>query len=94
VFGPFIYGLGTNVLKPFGMHHILLAMVRFTDVGGTQVVDGETVSGALNIFYSQLNAGEPISPQATAFLSQGFMPTFMFGLPAVALAIYHVAKKE
>lgn len=94
VFGPFIYGLGNNLLKPFGMHHILLAMVRFTEVGGTQVVDGETVSGALNIFYSQLNAGEPISPQVTAFLSQGFMPTFMFGLPAVALAIYHVAKKE
>ncbi|MDO4432239.1 MAG: maltose/glucose-specific PTS transporter subunit IIBC [Aerococcaceae bacterium] len=94
VFGPFIYGLGTAVLKPFGMHHILLAMVRFTDVGGTQVVNGETVSGALNIFYSQLNAGEPISPQATAFLSQGFMPTFMFGLPAIAFAIYMVAKKE
>lgn len=94
VFGPFIYGLGTAVLKPFGMHHILLAMVRFTDVGGTQVVNGETVSGALNIFYSQLNSGEPISPQATAFLSQGFMPTFMFGLPAIALAIYVVAKKE
>lgn len=93
VFGPFIYGLGTNVLKPFGMHHILLAMVRFTEVGGTQIVNGETVSGALNIFYSQLKAGEAISPQATAFLSQGFMPTFMFGLPAAALAIYHVADK-
>lgn len=94
VFGPFIYGLGTSVLKPFGMHHILLAMVRFTDVGGTQIVNGETVSGALNIFYAQLNAGTPISPQATAFLSQGFMPTFMFGLPAIALAIYHVAQKK
>lgn len=94
VFGPFIYGVGTSVLKPFGMHHILLAMVRFTDVGGTQIVNGETVSGALNIFYAQLNSGEAISPQATAFLSQGFMPTFMFGLPAIALAIYHVAQKK
>jgi len=94
IFGPFLYGLGVLILKPFGMHHILLAMIRFTDAGGTQVVNGEKVSGALNIFYAQLNAGLPISSKATAFLSQGFMPTFIFGLPAVALAIYLTAKKE
>ena len=81
-------------LKPFGMHHILLAMVRFTEAGGTQVVDGQTISGALNIFYAQLDKGLEISSKATAFLSQGFMPTFIFGLPAVAIAIYYTAKKE
>lgn len=66
-------------------------MIRFTEAGGIQVVDGQTVAGALNIFYAQLQSGSPISPSATAFLSQGKMPTFMFGLPAVALAIYHTA---
>lgn len=30
VFGPFLYGVGVLLLKPFGLHHILLAMVRFT----------------------------------------------------------------
>ena len=30
VFGPFLYGLFNAILKPFGMHHILLALVRFT----------------------------------------------------------------
>lgn len=94
IFGPFLYGLGVLFLKPFGMHHILLAMVRFTEAGGTETVNGETVSGALNIFYAQLQSGAPISSSATAFLSQGFMPTFMFGLPAAALAIYFVARKE
>ena len=94
IFGPFLYGFANAILKPLGMHHILLALVRFTDAGGTQVVDGETVSGALNIFYAQLNSGETISPQATAFLSQGFMPIFMFALPAICLAIYHTSKKE
>lgn len=94
VFGPFLYGLGVLILKPFGMHHILLALVRFTDAGGTQIVNGQAISGALNIFYAQLNAGLPISPDATAFLSQGFMPTFMFGLPAICLAIYLTARKE
>lgn len=94
IFGPFLYGLGLAILKPFGMHHILLAMVRFTPIGGTEIVNGTEVSGALNIFYSQLKAGAPISHKATAFLSQGFMPTFMFALPAVAFAIYSTSRLE
>lgn len=92
VFGPFLYGLGLAILKPFGLHHILLAMVRFTPIGGTQVVNGSEVSGALNIFYAELKSGLPISKSATAFLSQGFMPTFMFALPSIALVIYVCAK--
>lgn len=94
IFGPFLYGIALSILKLMGLHHILLAMVRFTDAGGTAVVGGKAVHGALNIFYAQLNAGTPISGKATAFLSQGFMPTFMFGLPAVCLAIYLTAKPE
>jgi PTS system maltose and glucose-specific IIC component len=94
VFGPFLYGIALSILKLLGLHHIMLAMIRFTDAGGTATVAGKTVNGALNIFYAQLNAGEPISHSATAFLSQGFMPTFMFGLPAICLAIYMTAKPE
>lgn len=94
IFGPFLYGLALSVLKLMGLHHILLAMIRFTDAGGTAVVAGKTVNGALNIFYAQLNAGVPVSGKATAFLSQGFMPTFMFGLPAICLAIYLTARPE
>ncbi|MEG0280490.1 MAG: maltose/glucose-specific PTS transporter subunit IIBC [Morganella sp. (in: enterobacteria)] len=92
VFGPFLYGVGVLLLKPFGLHHILLAMVRFTPAGGTEMVDGYEIAGALNIFYAELKAGLPFSPHVTAFLSQGFMPTFIFGLPAVAYAIYRTAK--
>lgn len=91
IFGPFLFGSGERLLLPFGLHHILVAMIRFTEAGGTEVVNGNTISGALNIFYAQLQGGGPISPSATAFLSQGKMPTFMFGLPAAALAMYHVA---
>lgn len=94
VFGPFLYGLGIMILKPFGLHHILLAAVRFTDVGGQQIVNGKHISGALNIFYAQLNQGLPISPKATAFLGQGWMPSFMFALPAIALAMYVCADKD
>ncbi|HCB2601054.1 TPA: PTS maltose transporter subunit IICB [Citrobacter koseri] len=93
VFGPFLYGVGVLLLKPFGLHHIL-AMVRFTPAGGTEFVNSHEVAGALNIFYAELKAGLPFSPHVTAFLSQGFMPTFIFGLPAVAYAIYRTAKPE
>jgi maltose/glucose PTS system EIICB component len=94
VFGPFLFGAGERLLLPFGLHHILVAMIRFTEAGGTEIVNEQTVSGALNIYYAQLKGGFPFSPSATAFLSQGKMPTFMFGLPAVALAIYHTALPE
>lgn len=93
-FGPFLFGAGERLLLPTGLHHILVSMIRFTEAGGTMEVAGESVSGALNIFYAQLQSGSDISGQATAFLSQGKMPTFMFGLPAVALAIYHTARPE
>lgn len=39
VFGPFLYGVGVLLLKPFGLHHILLAMVRFTPAGGIEMVN-------------------------------------------------------
>jgi PTS system maltose and glucose-specific IIC component len=69
-------------------------MVRFTPAGGIEMVNGHEVAGALNIFYAELKAGLPFSPHVTAFLSQGFMPTFIFGLPAVAYAIYRTARPE
>ncbi|MFJ1626679.1 maltose/glucose-specific PTS transporter subunit IIBC [Marinilactibacillus psychrotolerans] len=91
VFGPFLFGAGERLLLPFGLHHILVAMVRFTEAGGSAIIDGNQVFGALNIFYAELQQGIPISGDATAFLSQGKMPTFIFGLPAAALAMYHAA---
>lgn len=91
IFGPFLFGSGERLLLPFGLHHILVFMIRFTEAGGSAVVAGKEVFGALNIFYAELQNNLPISPSATAFLSQGKMPTFIFGLPAAALAMYHTA---
>ena len=60
--------------------------------GGSAVVAGKEVFGALNIFYAELQNNLPISPSATAFsCHKGKMPTFIFGLPAAALAMYHTA---
>ncbi len=57
-FGPFLFGTGERLLLPVGLHHILVALVRFTEAGGTMAVCGETVSGALNIFYAELSCAD------------------------------------
>ena len=49
-FGPMIFGTGERLLLPFGLHHILVALIRFTEAGGTLDVCGHSVSGALTIF--------------------------------------------
>ncbi|MDD3265644.1 MAG: maltose/glucose-specific PTS transporter subunit IIBC [Burkholderiales bacterium] len=96
IFAPFFFGMGERLLLPFGLHHILVALIRFTPAGGEMLVNGHMVYGALNIFYAQLadHTTGQFNPMATQFLSQGKMPTFLFGLPGAALAIYHTAKPE
>ncbi|MHC5174613.1 maltose/glucose-specific PTS transporter subunit IIBC [Serratia rhizosphaerae] len=95
-FGPMIFGSGERLLLPFGLHHILVALIRFTDAGGTLDVCGHSVSGALTIFQAQLSCPTThgFAESATRFLSQGKMPAFLGGLPGAALAMYHCAKPE
>lgn len=96
VFGPMIFGTGERLLLPFGLQHILVALIRFTEAGGTMDVCGHTVSGALTIFQAQLSCPTThgFSESATQFLSQGKMPAFLGGLPGAALAMYHCARPE
>ncbi|MFF2731888.1 maltose/glucose-specific PTS transporter subunit IIBC [Streptomyces sp. NPDC058008] len=97
VFGPFFFGMGEVLLRPIGLHHILVAMFRFTDVGGSGAVCGDNVSGALNMFYAHLEcAGAPNAAvtDATHFLSQGKMAAYLGGLPGAALAMYHCANRR
>ncbi|MBS0971358.1 maltose/glucose-specific PTS transporter subunit IIBC [Chimaeribacter arupi] len=94
MFGPMIFGSGERLLLPFGLHHILVALIRFTEAGGTLEVCGQPVSGALTIFQAQLSCPEThgFANSATRFLSQGKMPAFLGGLPGAALAMYHCAR--
>ena len=39
-FGPMIFGTGERLLLPFGLQHILVALIRFTEAGGTMDVCG------------------------------------------------------
>ena len=70
-------------------------MFWYTSLGGTEVVAGQAVSGAQNIFFAQL--ADPnhtgLFTYGTRFFA-GRFATMMFGLPAACLAMYHAIPKE
>ena len=84
-FGVFIYGLLNRLLIPLGLHHILNSFIWFV-FGEYPTVTGAIATGDLNRFF----AGDPT---AGTFMA-GFYFMMMFGLPAVALAMYRCAKPE
>lgn len=84
--GMFAYGVLNRLLIPLGLHHILNNLVWFVFGEYTNPVTGELIRGDLSRFF----AGDPT---AGGFMAGGF-PVMMFGLPAVAFAMYRAAKPE
>lgn len=93
--GTFFFGLFERALIPFGLHHIFVLPFWQTGLGGTEIIDGVSVSGAQNIFFAELASPhtQQFSVEATRFMS-GKFPFYLFGIPGAALAIYHTAKPE
>ena len=83
--GAFVYGFANRMLIPVGLHHIVNSYVWFL-YGDYQKPDGTVVTGELTRFA----AGDPTA----GILTSGFFPILMFGLPAAALAMIHVANKK
>jgi N-acetylglucosamine PTS system EIICBA or EIICB component len=83
--GAFVYGFANRMLIPLGLHHIPNSYIWFL-YGDYQTPDGQTVTGELTRFA----AGDPTA----GHLTSGFYPILMFGLPAAALAMIHVANKK
>src|ERR1700712_4740677 len=73
------------MLIPLGLHHIVNSYVWFI-YGDYQAPDGHVATGELTRFA----AGDPTA----GALTSGFYPILMFGLPAAALAMIHVANKK
>lgn len=82
--GAFVYGFANRMLIPVGLHHIPNSYIWFL-YGDYDTPEG-TVTGELTRFA----AGDPTGGHLTA----GFYPILMFGLPAAALAMIHVANKK
>lgn len=89
--GTFIYGFTERLLIPTGLHHVLNQLIRFTPIGGIAIIDGNAISGALSIFQAELASPHmnlEVFQSATRFLTQGYHPFMLFGLPGACFAMY------
>ena len=84
--GAFVYGFANRMLIPFGLHHIPNSYIWFLYGDYQPPGGGQAVTGELTRFA----AGDPTA----GILTSGFYPILMFGLPAAALAMIHVANKK
>lgn len=93
--GTFVYGLLERALIPFGLHHVFYMPFWQTAVGGRELVNGQLIEGAQNIFFAELASPDTshFSVAATRFMS-GKFPLMMFGLPGAALTMYTCARPE
>lgn len=93
--GTFFYGFGLRLTGAFGLHHTIYPMFWYTSLGGNEIVAGEAIQGAQNIFFAQL--ADPnhtgLFTYGTRFFA-GRFATMIFGLPAACLAMYHAIPKE
>ncbi|MCV7046700.1 PTS transporter subunit EIIC [Mycobacterium frederiksbergense] len=82
--GAFVYGFANRMLIPVGLHHIPNSYIWFL------YGDYDTPEGVVTGELTRFAAGDPTGGHLTA----GFYPILMFGLPAAALAMIHVANKK
>ena len=80
--GAGLYGAVNRALLPFGLHHIINALVWFQ----IPTCDEFEAAGDLNCYF----AGAP----ETGNFMAGFFPVMMFGLPAACLAMIHTARAD
>ncbi|MCL6424045.1 PTS transporter subunit EIIC [Brachybacterium sp. JHP9] len=93
-FGTFLYGFLLRLSGAVGLHHMIYPMFWYTPLGGTEVVAGQSVSGAQAIFFAQLAdpTHQGLYTEGTKYFA-GRFDTMMFGLPGACLAMYHCVPK-
>ena len=93
-FGTFLYGFLLRLTGAVGLHHMVYPMFWYTPLGGTEMVAGQSISGAQSIFFAQLadSAHQGLYTEGTKYFA-GRFATMMFGLPGACLAMYHAVPK-
>lgn len=93
-----IYYALHRALIPFGLHHVLASIVRFTEAGGKYIIDGVEYIGILpatNELLFKLGPNHPawaeLMPKLTSYLGGAQMLTTLFRIPAIGLAMYHTS---
>ncbi len=98
--GPFFTAAGERLFIPFGLHHLWNALFRFTEAGGSYVIDGQTFVGVVPTLNHVLFKLGPSSehwsmmPSLTRFMAQQQMLCTLFAFPAIGLAMYNTSYKE
>ena len=93
--GSVLYGLSERALLPFGLHHFIYTPFFFTNLGGSMVIDGVQVDGAVNIYNAMLASPDAMFDiNISRFVMNGKVIFAMFGMPGAALAIYQTARPE
>lgn len=93
--GTFFYGFLLRLTGAVGLHHTIYPMFWYTQLGGVEMISGQQIAGAQNIFFAQL-----ADPNHTGLFTEGTkyfagrFATMMFGLPAACLAMLHSIPKE
>ena len=97
-FGAGAYYALKRALIPFGLHHVLSSIVRFSEAGGTYLINGQEYVGVLNALNEVLfNLGptspywKELMPTLTRYMAVPQMITTLFRFPAIGLAMYHTA---
>lgn len=93
LFGTFVYGVVDRALLPFGLHHLVTMPLRYTELGGTMVIDGVKYFGTTNIENALIGSATATSYLVRNFTS-GRIPINLGAWPGAALAIYLTARKE
>ena len=91
--GSFVWGALDKALISVGLHHLITVPIRYTELGGTALIDGQTYAGTTNIFLAQL-ASPTVPKLLVRNFSAGRILYQMGGLPGAALAMYQCAKPE
>lgn len=100
IWGPILNGFANRMLIPFGLHHVWNSMLRFTEAGGTYVINDITYIGYLPAMNEILFNLGPTSdawqlmPELTRFGAQNQMIRTLFVFPAIGLAMYKTAYNE
>lgn len=100
VVGPFFTAAGERLFIPFGLHHVWNALFRFTEAGGSYVIDGKTYVGVVpaitEVLFNQGPNSEywSMMPKLSRFMAQQQMLVVLFLFPAIAFAMYKAAYKE
>lgn len=91
--GTFIYRFLEESLVPFGMHPLLSVPMRWTELGGSMIVDGQLVVGNAAIQLAQLASPEEGKLLVRSFMGElGVIDYAIY--PGIALAMYHTARPE